>query len=199
VRTLPDGRSQFVLIFLPGDLFAVKSMFVTRHSDDVVVLSDAVLEHIGQRDLRLAYDEDQDISTRCSWQLVEEERRLHNWVVGLGQGSANERMALLLIDFRGRLILSRSIAPEALSFDMPLSQERLGDHLGISAIHTNRVLKELREKGIVTVRGRKVTIKDYPALCAIAYPLLDTFERNAPEMTGEPAGLPPGERHDGHS
>src|SRR5690349_463542 len=43
-RTLPDARDQSILVFLPGDLFAVKSMFVRRHSDDVVALGDSLVE-----------------------------------------------------------------------------------------------------------------------------------------------------------
>jgi CRP/FNR family transcriptional regulator len=58
VRTLEDGRSQYILIFLPGDIFAVKSMFVSRHPDAVVTLSDAVIEQINHRRLRDANESD---------------------------------------------------------------------------------------------------------------------------------------------
>ncbi len=121
-RQLPDGRDQFILIFLPGDFFAIKSMFVTRHSDDVRLLSDAQLERLNYRELHRAYVQDGDIASRCIWQVLEEERRLHNWVVGLGQGSADERLALLLLDFRARLIASGSLPSDALVFQMPLTQ-----------------------------------------------------------------------------
>lgn len=183
IRTLPDGRSQYILIFLPGDLFAVKSMFVTRHMDAVAALSDLTVEQVDQRALRAAYDSDADISLRCSWQLVEEERRLHSWVVSLGRGSASERMAVLLLDFRGRLELSQTIAPQAMTYELPMSQEQIADHLGISAVHVNRVLKDLREANIASVRGRRVKIMDFEALSALAYPLLDTFERSSPAMS----------------
>src|SRR6201996_2964422 len=102
-RLLADGRNQFILIFLPGDLFAVKSMFVTRHTDSVQAISNVVAERVHYRTLHDAYARDSDIASRCTWQVMEEERRLHSWVVGLGQGSAEERLALLLVDFRGRL------------------------------------------------------------------------------------------------
>ena len=171
MRTLKDGRSQFILIFLPGDLFAVKSMFVTVHPDTVEVLSDAVIEQIDQQSLRTAFDTDVDVATRCTWQILEEERRLHNWVVGLGQGSAEERMAMLLLDFRGRLILSRRIGPDATGFDIPMTQQQLGDHLGITTVHVNRVLKGLREAGIVTMRGQRLEIGDLDALVRIGGPV----------------------------
>jgi CRP-like cAMP-binding protein len=184
IRTLLDARDQCILVFLPGDLFAVKSMFVKRHFDDVVILSDAVVERIHYRDLHRAFQVDPDVATRCIWQVVEEERRLHSWVAGLGLGSADERLALLLIDFRGRLALSRTIPADTLCYEMPLTQIQLADHLGITAVHVNRVLKTFREGGIASVRDGFVTILDLERLTRIAFPLLDPYERATPEYVG---------------
>lgn len=189
-RTIADGRDQFILVFLPGDLFAVKSMFVTCHPDDVKILSDAQVERIHCRDLHEAYAADVDVANRCIWQVVEEERRLHSWVFGLGQGSADERLAMLLLDFRGRLMLSGAIARDALTYRMPLTQSNLADHLGITAIHVNRVLRGLREAGIATVRDSEVNITDLTALARLAYPLLDPYERKRPEYVGALAEAP---------
>jgi CRP-like cAMP-binding protein len=189
-RSLADGRDQFILVFLPGDLFAVKSMFVTRHTDDVRVFSNSVIERVHHAELRRAYTTDSDIATRCMWQVVEEERRLHNWVVGLGQGSADERLAAVLIDFHGRLALSGTIPSTALTFDIPLTQAQLADHIGITPVHINRVLKTFRNNGIVTVRDGRVHIHDMARLAAFAYPLLDRYERSKPEYVGAGAGTP---------
>jgi CRP/FNR family transcriptional regulator, anaerobic regulatory protein len=183
-RSLSDGRDQCILIFLPGDLFAIKSMFITKHPDSVVVLSPSAIESIDYRVLHRQYREDPDVANRCIWQVVEEERRLHNWVVGLGQGSAEERLAMLLLDFHGRLGLSRTIEPGALAYKMPLTQVQLADHLGLTAIHVNRVLKGFRENGIVVVRDGQVSILDLARLTAIARPMLDPYERNAAEYVG---------------
>ena len=175
-RLLSDGRKQFILIFLPGDLFAVKSMFITRHTDAVMSLSPMVVERIDYRELHKAYVKDSDVATRCLWQVMEEERRLHSWVTGLGQGSAEERLALLLLDFRGRLVLSGTIPEGSLTYSMPLTQRQLADHLGLTAVHVNRVLKALREAGIVTVRDGCVDITDLERLRQSAASLLDTYE-----------------------
>ena len=136
-----------------------------------------VAERIDYRELHAAYVKDSDIATRCMWQVIEEERRLHSWVTGLGQGSAEERVALLLIDFRGRLILSGAIPEGSLSYPMPLTQSQLADHLGITPVHVNRVLRAYREAGIVTVRDGCVSIADLEALAHRAAALLDTSER----------------------
>jgi CRP/FNR family transcriptional regulator, anaerobic regulatory protein len=184
-RILPDARDQCILVFLPGDLFAVKSMYIVRHPDDVIALADSVLERIDQKELHDACDKDSDIANRCTWQILEEERRLHSWVTGLGVGTAEERLALLLSDFHGRLAVSGVIPRDALSFAMPLTQVQLGQAVGITAVHVNRVLKSFREQGIVTIRSGEVRIGDLQRLAKIAFPLLDTYERRTPEYVGE--------------
>jgi CRP/FNR family transcriptional regulator len=183
VRSLPDGRDQCILIFMPGDLFAVKSMFVDRHPDTVRTLSDSLIERIHYKELYEMYRKDPDVAMRCIWQVVEEERRLHNWVVGLGQGSADERVAMLLLDFVGRLQGAGVIPEGAMEFSMPLTQQQLADHLGLTAIHVNRVLKVLREQEIVVIREGTVKILSFERLQRLALPLLDLHERRVAERT----------------
>ncbi len=163
----------------------MKSLFVTHSPDAVQALSEILVEQVDHRTLREAYERDTDLATRCMWQVIEEERRLHNWVVGLGRGSADERLAMLLVDFRGRLILSGVLPPGAMAYDLPMTQEQIGDHLGISNVHVNRVLRSFREDGVVSMRGRRVTIGDLDALVRIAGPLLDMSERGSPEFVGQ--------------
>jgi CRP/FNR family transcriptional regulator len=183
IRDLPDGRSQYILIFLPGDLFAVKSMFVSSHPDTVEVMADAVLEQIHYQELRQAFEQDGDVATRCIWQVIEEERRLHNWIVSLGRGTSEERLAFFLNETRTRLVLSGSIQPDAWSFELPMTQMQMGDYLGISTVHVNRTLKWLHEAGVATKRGRRVFIRDEKALAGLAYPLVDDHERAAAHLS----------------
>jgi CRP/FNR family transcriptional regulator len=187
VRTLPDGRSQYILIFLPGDLFAVKSMFVNRHPDSIETLSDTIVQQVDHRKLREAFETDPDVAIRITWQIVEEERRLHSWVVGLGQGSAEERLALLIAELHGRLAVAGTIPKDALEFDLPMTQSQLGDHLGLSSVHINRVLKSIRDQGIATMRSGRMVIHDLEALGRLANPLRDFFERTNPNFGGDPS------------
>jgi CRP/FNR family transcriptional regulator, anaerobic regulatory protein len=180
-RAIADGRDQIILIFIPGDLFAVKSLFLTRHPDSVQLLSPAVVERIHHTQLREAYAHDPDISNRCMWQVVEEERRLHSWIFSLGQASAEERLAMLVMDLRGRLALASVISTADTAFEFPLTQVQIAEYLGITPVHANRVVRTFREKRLAVFQGGKVTIQDFVELRRIAQPLMDAFERSVPE------------------
>lgn len=187
VRDSADGREQIILSFLPGDLFAVKSLFLRTHPDSVIALSDCEVERVHYLKLLAALENDSDIANRCTWQVVEEERRLHNWIFGLGQGSAEERMALLLHELLVRLRRAHAIEPDALSFSFPMSQQQVAEHLGITVVHVNRVLRSFREREVVTIRGREVVIHALAELRRIAAPMLDEYDRLASdEMTDLP-------------
>jgi CRP-like cAMP-binding protein len=178
VRSLPDGRRQFILLFLPDDLFAIKGLFMTSHGDAIEALSEVTVEMVHYRELYDTYVRDPDIALRCNWQVVEEERRLHNWIVSLGQGAADERMAQVLMEWHGRLIRARQIEEGANEYRLPMTQEEVGDHLGLTAVHVNRVLKKFREEGLAVIKAGKVQLLDPPGLRRLAFPIQDDFERS---------------------
>lgn len=188
VRQLPDGRAQYLMVFLPGDIFGVKCMFVVHQPDAVVALSDAVVERVEQHRLKAAFDANADLATRCTWQIVEEERRLHNWVVSLGQGSAEERIAYVILEFSMRLAGAEPGSTGLTEFAMPLTQEQLGSVLGLTSVHVNRVLRRLRQDAIVSVRNRVVRIENPAALERIARPLQDLTPGRAEQQTAAAGG-----------
>lgn len=184
VRALPDGRSQIIEIFLPGDLVGVKTMFLVRQSEAVEALTVAAVEYVHCGQMRELSRSDPDVALRLMWQLLEDERRLHAWVVGLGQGHADERMAQMLLDFRNRLAHADLIADDASEFPLPMTQQHMADLLGLSEVHVNRVLRRFRERKVVALRAGKVRLLDRAAVEAIAYPIQDSFERQPPGTCG---------------
>jgi CRP-like cAMP-binding protein len=120
------------------------------------------------------------------FQLAEDERRLHNWVAALGRGSADERIATLLLDLRGRLCWAGLAKGDG--FQMPMTQQEIADHLGLTLVHVNRVLRRLREAGIVTVQRGVVTVNEMARLSRLAAPLQDIYERTTPEFGGHADG-----------
>lgn len=181
-RLIEDGRRQVSVVFLPGDLIGLKSMLVERQPDTIECLTHARARAIDHKRLLDWVAQDHAVSVRVMFQFAEDERRLHNWLAALGQGDASERIAALLMNLRGRLHQAGLTRRDG--FPMPLTQQELADHLGLTVVHVNRVLRRLRESGVVTVHGGTVTVDDIARLSQIAAPLQDIYERSMPEFGG---------------
>lgn len=185
-RSLRDSRRQIIMIFLPGDLVAVKAMLFERQPDSIQALTAASADFLGAAEAVALASQDGDIGWRFTWQLAEDERRLHNYLVALGCGDAIERMAMLMLDLRRRLQLAGFDAETEIR--VPLTQQQIGDHLGLTVVHVNRVLRRLREEGVLEMRRGVVKIGDTEALARYAAPAQDFFERASPDFKPRFAG-----------
>jgi CRP-like cAMP-binding protein len=163
-RELEDGREQLTLTFLPGELFPIACVFFGAQRNVIRTASAVMVERVDVEQLRRAHAEDPDVAARCTQQLLEENQRLDQSVIGLGRGSAEARLAMFLLDLRIRLSGGPSCGANSMVFPLPLTQRQIADHLGLTAIHVNRVLRVLREEGVVTVRAGCVGIADIGAL-----------------------------------
>src|SRR3954471_21314658 len=181
-RLLEDGRRQIMTVFLPGDLMGIRSMLLERQPETIECLTDARVRTIDHKRLLELVAQDHAASVRIMFQLGEDERRLHNWVAALGKGSAEERIATLLLDLRGRLFQAGLANGDG--FQMPMTQQEIADHLGLTLVHVNRVLRRLREAGIVTVQRGAVMVDEIALLSQIAAPMQDIYERGTPEFGG---------------
>jgi CRP-like cAMP-binding protein len=183
-RRIPDERTQIITVFLPGDFFGVKAIFLVQQPDAIEALSGVTVEFLHWRESLEMARTDPDIAIRLWWQVCEDERRLHSWVAGLGRGNAEERIAAMLLDFRLRLDRA-GLAGD--SFRLPMTQQQMADYLGLTTVHVNRVLKRLRDTGLVVIEKQRVTIRDAGALERMAFPVQDVFERATPGFGGSEA------------
>jgi len=88
------------------------------------------------------------------------------WITALGRKTAIERISSLLVEFMDRM--KHTGRAQAERFPMPLTQSEIGDVVGLTPIHVNRVIKDLKTRGIIEARSRFVTVLDQNELRAIA-------------------------------
>ncbi len=88
-------------------------------------------------------------------------------VVNLGRRDALERLAYLLCELHFRLGLIDGCVDDN-QFAFPLTQDDLADVLGLTPVHVNRKLQQLRQNDIINLRSRKMQILDLPQLRQIA-------------------------------
>ncbi len=100
------------------------------------------------------------------WAASRDEAMAVEHLVGIGRRAALERTAHYLLEFGARM--KRMGLATKNGYDCPLSQYMLADALGLSAVQVNRVLRQLREKGLLTLQKGRVTFDDFDGLVALA-------------------------------
>lgn len=156
VRTLIDGRQQFLSFLLPGDLIGACRQRAPLAVTTVVAVSEVTLCPLPLADhgspLDQAYAISQAIDEAC---LLEQ-------IARLGLFNAYERIVSLLLELHERLLLAGLV--EGNSFTVPLTQEKLAEATGISTVHVNRVLQQARRNRDLIWQGGRVTLLDPASL-----------------------------------
>ena len=165
-RLLANGRRQITAILVPGDVCDLEAAMRSRADYFVETLAPSVLGEIPLA--RLDPSDDADPETRRAlWRhLLRDEAIAREWMVGLGRRSAKERIAHLFCELRERLRMSGLGAGDC--YDLHLTQADLADVLGLSTVHVNRSLKELRQDGLAEVRRGALHVADPAALAKLA-------------------------------
>jgi CRP-like cAMP-binding protein len=159
---LPNGRRQITALCLPGDFCTDRVSVLRRTSHSVGSLTSVKLAQFSTRamdEISVAYSR---ISKAMAWQSEVQAAIQREWTVNLGQRGATERVAHLFCELHARLRMV-GLAEED-SCEMPLTQADLAEAMGLSSVHVNRVLQELRNARLILLRGRVLTIPDISAL-----------------------------------
>lgn len=165
-KMLPDGERQIVDIQIPGDFLGLRSLLFRTSDHTIEAITRIEASEVLAPDLLDAFSNAPRLATAVLWAASRDEAMVVEHLVNIGRRSAEERMAHFLLELAARLRLV-GIGDER-GFDCPLTQYHLADTLGLSAVHVNRVLRKLREDGIVTFQKCRVDFDDLPHLIDIA-------------------------------
>lgn len=161
--TLEDGRRQITGLLLPGDLWGVDQHLLGRTDFSiaaVTALTYAELPH--DRLTQLALDRPR-IGNALRRELLVAGSIARQWIVNVGQRTAFERLGHLLCELFFRL---RAIGlADSATCPLPLTQADLAEALGITSVHANRVVQELRAAGLIHLENRQLTVPNLDALC----------------------------------
>ena len=167
-RIMPNGRRQLLSILLPGDL--IGSCLNQRALDLVEIVAISNVRVMNIAGLLRAVEEHPDeytgITRGLSVLRFSEERRLLDHMVRLGSQPALQRIAGFLLELFQRCRVIGYVS--AGSFVMPLTQEMLGNALGLSVVHVNRVMRQLKSEHLIDLHGGIVRILDVTGLARIA-------------------------------
>lgn len=161
-QTLSDGGRQITSIHVAGDFVDLHSLLIKPMDHSVTTLTPCRVGFVPHQTLR-RLSETQPHLTRMLWLVTLIDAAIHRrWMTAVGRQSALSRTAHLLCEMYVR---QKEVSlTEGDVFRLPLSQAKLSDALGLSQVHTNRIIGELRATGFVEWRGERVEMKDFPAL-----------------------------------
>jgi CRP-like cAMP-binding protein len=165
-RLLEDGRRQIIAFMLPGDFCNLSEAALGTTTYGVATLSPCAVADVLWHDLQHAADRFTGIARALAWSTLVENAVLQEWLVNLGQRQAEIRMAHLFCELACRLTATGSV--DADGYPIPLTQRDLGDALGVSTVHVNRVLQTLRGAGLIRLANGHLTLPSLPALSAYA-------------------------------
>jgi len=170
---MPDGRRAILRVLLSGDYAGLHNIALARAMEDLHAANRIGYHMLGAATLRdlLA---DPGISMFLLAQIAEARWRADRLAASMGRLDAHARIGVMLLDIHDRLrhrgLINRS------TFNLPLTQEQLADHLGLTLVHVNRTLRRLREEKIVLVDRQVVIIHDIGRLCELAQGLPQSAE-----------------------
>jgi CRP-like cAMP-binding protein len=165
-KTLPAGKRQVLRFALPGDFLGSRGGGVpVNHS--ALAITDCVLCGFPQDRLNQLFSERPEIVSRLVSLQQRDMAQCYDHIMSVGQKSAIESIACMLIDLYDRCLeVDPTMRPESICF--PLSQEEVADYAGITLVHVSRVIKALRDQGVLENGHRMIRILDTDVLFNIA-------------------------------
>lgn len=165
-KDLPSGQRQIAELHVAGD-FADLHGFSLKYLDhDVISITRSRIALVPHERLKEMTERFPHLS-RVYWAMTNIDAAIQReWTLSLGRRSAIARMAHLLCELHVRLGLVG--LTDGNSFDFPLTQVEFGECLGLTSVHVNRTLQELRRRGLIELQSRRVTIFDLQALQGLA-------------------------------
>jgi CRP-like cAMP-binding protein len=161
-KDLGGGERQITELHVAGDFADLHSFTLKKLDHNMMALTPCKVAAVPHEALA-KITRDHPHLTRVLWFLTNLDAAIHReWVLSLGRRSALARMANLFCELHVRLGIV-GLADEA-GYALPLTQEELAECLGLTAVHVNRTLKELRERGLVEFRSGRVQLHDLDGL-----------------------------------
>ncbi|WP_234680865.1 Crp/Fnr family transcriptional regulator [Bradyrhizobium monzae] len=165
-KTIANGKRQILSLHIPGEIPDLMSLFLHVMDHDLSTLTAATLGLISHETLQKLHRRRPVVAEMFWRDTLIDSAMFREWIVNVGQRPAPARLAHVMIELRERLKIIGRV--DGASFEMPLTQEQIGEALGITAVHANRVIRQLREEGIVELHRGRVTVLDERKLSELA-------------------------------
>ena len=163
-RRLPGGGQQHVALQAPGDLLDQHGFVLGRVSLTIQAIVDCTVQTFPRSALRLTLAERPDVLALMHGEMAASALLAQERMLSLGRRTARARLAHLMCE-----VAERGIGEEGGQvYALPMTQNDLADLLGLSVVHTNRSLQELRRESLLEFSRGRLRILDAPGLKRVA-------------------------------
>lgn len=165
-KQLENGRRQIIAFFLPGDLCDHNAFILGEMDHSVGTITKVTVASVSCETFEVATLKHPCIIRALWCDALITAAIQREWTVNLGQRNATERTAHLLCELFLRLRAVELTYGNSCEF--PVTQAELADATGLTAVHVNRTLQELRSAGLIELKSRQLVIPDLSALMRVA-------------------------------
>jgi CRP/FNR family transcriptional regulator, anaerobic regulatory protein len=171
---LDDGSRQILRFHFPGDLLGLSGLVYPEAPETICAVTESVVCPFDRSALAVLVEGHPRLASMLLAYGQIERVTLTDRLAALGRTSAKARVGALLLEWRSRLRAADKSIED--SFALSLTQEEVGDATGLTAVHVNRMLRQLEEEGLIAREGQRVTIRDERALTS-ATNYVDRYQR----------------------
>ncbi|HEV7266727.1 MAG TPA: Crp/Fnr family transcriptional regulator [Falsiroseomonas sp.] len=161
-KLLPDGGRQIVGFLVPGDLCDAEIFILKEMDHSIGTIGPCLIAAVPGETMRELLLTRPGIALALWWGTLQDEGVMRARLVDLGRRDARERVAHILYEVLIRYRMTGSTSDD--SCDWPATQTDLADATGLTTVHVNRTLQSLREEGLITIDGKRLTVLDREGL-----------------------------------
>lgn len=165
-KLLPNGERQIMAFLVPGDLCDVEVFVLDEMDHGIGAVSKVECALIHKNRVEEMLTESSNLTKALWWSTMTDSAVLRERIVDHGRRDARERLAHLLYEMLIRYRIVGLTDDEA--YEFPVTQEELADATGMTPVHVNRTLKQLRDDGLVDFRGKMVRVLDAAGMRDVA-------------------------------
>jgi CRP-like cAMP-binding protein len=163
---LRSGQRQLTAVQVPGDFADLHGLLLRIMDHSVIALTDCRVSFVDHAALRRLSNEHPHLWRVLMLMVAIDGSIQRSWLVSIGRRNPVSHLAHLICEIHLRLLAVGRAQPD--EFEFPIGQADLADLLGLSVVHTNRTLQELRAQNLVRWRGGIVQVPDRKALATLA-------------------------------
>jgi CRP-like cAMP-binding protein len=165
-KLLSEGKRQIFAFHIAGDIPDLQSLHIHTMDHSLATLTKATVAFIPHESLRELTAGHPNIAALLWRDTLIDAGIFRAWMVGMGRRSAYEQVAHLFCELY--LKLQAVGLAEGYRCSMPITQVDLADALGLTSVHVNRVLKDMRGNALITLRGNALVIEAWDELLRVS-------------------------------